>query len=162
MRVQPCYGLEALFYYLMFACVILVQQRIFGDESRQPEIFALTIAVAGVLIFVAELLCSRMQAAGGMYLISTLTEVMKWLTACYLFFRSIRYIQQKYSNILLVGIVVYGTSLAADRIWKLYGSCVQRWADFVDGTCKCVSFPAFLWRIQPPDGAEASDAETAL
>ena len=58
-RVQPCYGLEALFYYLMFACVILVQQRIFGDESRQPEIFALTIAVAGVLIFVAELLCSR-------------------------------------------------------------------------------------------------------
>ena len=68
-RVQPCYGLEALFYYLMFACVILVQQRIFGDESRQPEIFALTIAVAGVLIFVAELLCSRMQAAGGMYLI---------------------------------------------------------------------------------------------
>lgn len=126
-RVQPCYGLEALFYYLMFACVILVQQRIFGDESRQPEIFALTIAVAGVLIFVAELLCSRMQAAGGMYLISTLTEVMKWLTACYLFFRSIRYIRQKYSNILLVGIVVYGTSLAADRIWKLYEPILGGW-----------------------------------
>ena len=25
-KVQPAYGLEALFYYLMFACVVVVQQ----------------------------------------------------------------------------------------------------------------------------------------
>ena len=144
-RVQPCYGLEALFYYLMFACVILVQQRVLCEEGGQPEIFALIVAAAGVLIFAAELLCSRMQAAGGLYLISTLTEMMKWLTACYLLYRSIRCIQQKYSSILLVGIVVYGTSLAADRIWKLYEPILGGWFPEFGSMILVFSVAMTLW-----------------
>ena len=126
-KVQPSYGLEALFYYLMFACVVLVQQKILGDERRLPEILAGVIAVAGVLIFAAELLCSRAQSAGGMYMISQLTEIMKWAVAGYLLFRSVKEIKQKYSNVLLVGIVVYAASLAADRIWKLYEPIIGGW-----------------------------------
>ena len=33
-KVQPAYGLEALFYYLMFACVVVVQQKILCDEGN--------------------------------------------------------------------------------------------------------------------------------
>lgn len=39
-KVQPCYGMESLFYYLMFAGVMLVQQKILGGEERIPEILA--------------------------------------------------------------------------------------------------------------------------
>ena len=126
-KVQPCYGLEALFYYLMFACVVLVQQKILGDERRLPEILAGVIAAAGVLIFVVELLGSRAQSAAGLYLISWITEILKWAAAGYLLFRSVKEIKQKYSNVLLVGIVVYAASLAADRIWKLYEPIIGGW-----------------------------------
>ena len=126
-KVQPCYGLEALFYYLMFACVVLVQQKILGDERRLPEILAGVIAAAGVLIFVVELLGSRAQSADGLYLISWITEILKWAAAGYLLFRSVKEIKQKYSNVLLVGIVVYAASLAADRIWKLYEPIIGGW-----------------------------------
>lgn len=67
-----------MFYYLMFACVVLVQQKILGDERRLPEILAGVIAAAGVLIFVVELLGSRAQSAAGLYLISWITEILKW------------------------------------------------------------------------------------
>ena len=116
-KVQPCYGMEALFYYLMFAGVMLVQQKILGGEERIPEILAGVAATAGVMVFVAEMLCSRAQSATGLYLISKLTEILKWAAAGYLLFRSVKEIKQKYSNVLLVGIVVYAASLAADRIW---------------------------------------------
>ena len=74
-KVQPCYGMEALFYYLMFAGVMLVQQKILGGEERIPEILAGMAAAAGVMFFVAEMLCSRAQSATGLYLISKLTEI---------------------------------------------------------------------------------------
>ena len=45
-KVQPAYGLEALFYYLMFACVVVVQQKILCDEGRFPEILAVILAAA--------------------------------------------------------------------------------------------------------------------
>ena len=112
--------MEALFYYLMFAGVMLVQQKILGGEERIPEILAGVAAAAGVMVFVAEMLCSRAQSATGLYLISKLTEILKWAAAGYLLFRSVKEIKQKYSNVLLVGIVVYAASLAADRIWRLY------------------------------------------
>ena len=126
-KVQPCYGLEALFYYLMFASVVVVQQKILGDERRVPEILAGIIVAAGGLIFVAELLCSRAQSSTGMYVISQFTEIMKWGVAGYLLFRSVREIKQKYSNILLAGIVAYAASLTADRIWKLYEPIIGGW-----------------------------------
>ena len=50
-KVQPCYGMEALFYYLMFAGVMLVQQKILGGEERIPEILAGVAATAGVMVF---------------------------------------------------------------------------------------------------------------
>lgn len=106
-KVQPCYGMEALFYYLMFAGVMLVQQKILGGEERIPEILAGVATAAGVMVFVAEMLCSRAQSATGLYLISKLTEILKWAAAGYLLFRSVKEIKQKYSNVLLVGIVVY-------------------------------------------------------
>ena len=126
-KVQPAYGLEALFYYLMFACVVVVQQKILCDEGRFPEILAVILAAAGVLIFAAELLCSGIQSAGGLYLVSGITEVMKWFSAFYLMFRSVKDIQQKYSSVLLVGITAYASSLAADRIWKAYEPIVGGW-----------------------------------
>ena len=144
-EVQPCYGLEALFYYLMFACVVLVQQKILGDERRLPEILAGVIAMAGVLIFVAELLCSRAQSAGGMYVISHLTEIMKWSVAGYLLFRSVKEIKQKYSNVLLAGIVVYAASLAADRIWKLYEPVIGGWFVEFGAAVLVFSVGATLW-----------------
>ena len=67
--------MEALFYYLMFAGVMLVQQKILGGEERIPEILAGVAAAAGVMVFVAEMLCSRAQSATGLYLISKLTEI---------------------------------------------------------------------------------------
>lgn len=126
-KVQPAYGLEALFYYLMFACVVVVQQKILCDEENFSKILAIVLAVAGVLIFVTELLCSGIQSAGGLYLVSGITEVMKWFSAFYLMFRSVKDIQQKYSSVLLVGITAYASSLAADRIWKAYEPIVGGW-----------------------------------
>lgn len=126
-KVQPAYGLEALFYYLMFACVVVVQQKILCDEGNFSKILAIVLAVAGVLIFVTELLCSGIQSAGGLYLVSGITEVMKWFSAFYLMFRSVKDIQQKYSSVLLVGITAYASSLAADRIWKAYEPIVGGW-----------------------------------
>ena len=64
-----------MFYYLMFAGVMLVQQKILGGEERIPEILAGVAAAAGVMVFVAEMLCSRAQSATGLYLISKLTEI---------------------------------------------------------------------------------------
>ena len=49
-KVQPCYGMEALFYYLMFAGVMLVQQKILGGEERIPEILAGVATAAGVMV----------------------------------------------------------------------------------------------------------------
>ena len=126
-KVQPCYGLENLFYYLMFACVVVVQQKILCDEGRFPEILAVILAAAGVLIFAAELFCSGIQSAGGLYLISGITEIMKWFSAAYLMFRSVKDMQQKYSSVLLVGITAYASSLAADRIWKVYEPIIGGW-----------------------------------
>ena len=126
-KVQPAYGLEALFYYLMFACVVVVQQKILCDEGNFSKILAIVLAVAGVLIFVTELLCSGIQSAGGLYLVSGITEVMKWFSAFYLMFRSVKDIQQKYGSVLLVGITAYASSLAADRIWKAYEPIVGGW-----------------------------------
>ena len=51
--------MEALFYYLMFAGVMLVQQKILGGEERILVILAGVAATAGVMVFVAEMLCSR-------------------------------------------------------------------------------------------------------
>ena len=111
----------------MFACVVVVQQKILCDEGRFPEILAVILAAAGVLIFAAELFCSGIQSAGGLYLVSGITEVMKWFSAFYLMFRSVKDIQQKYSSVLLVGITAYASSLAADRIWKAYEPIVGGW-----------------------------------
>ena len=144
-KVQPSYGLEALFYYLMFACVVLVQQKVLGDERRIPEILASAIAAAGILIFVAELLCSRAQSAGGLYLISHFTEILKWAVAGYLLFRSVKEIKQKYSDVLLVGIVVYGISLAADRIWKLYEPIIGGWFTEFGAAVLVFSVGLTLW-----------------
>ena len=144
-KVQPCYGLEALFYYLMFACVVLVQQKILGDERRLPEILAGVIAAAGVLIFVVELLGSRAQSADGLYLISWITEILKWAAAGYLLFRSVKEIKQKYSNVLLVGIVVYAASLAADRIWKLYEPIIGGWFMELGSAVLVFSVGLTLW-----------------
>ena len=144
-KVQPCYGLEALFYYLMFACVVLVQQKILGDERRLPEILAGVIAAAGVLIFVVELLGSRAQSATGLYLISWITEILKWAAAGYLLFRSVKEIKQKYSNVLLVGIVVYAASLAADRIWKLYEPIIGGWFMELGSAVLVFSVGLTLW-----------------
>lgn len=52
---------------------------------------------------------------------------MKWFSAFYLMFRSVKDIQQKYSSVLLVGITAYASSLAADRIWKAYEPIVGGW-----------------------------------
>ena len=41
---------EALFYYLMFAGVMLVQQKILGGEERIPEILAGVAVAAGVMV----------------------------------------------------------------------------------------------------------------
>ena len=144
-KVQPCYGLEALFYYLMFACVVLVQQKILGDERRLPEILAGLIASAGLLIFVVELLGSRAQSADGLYLISWITEILKWAAAGYLLFRSVKEIKQKYSNVLLVGIVVYAASLAADRIWKLYEPIIGGWFMELGSAVLVFSVGLTLW-----------------
>lgn len=144
-KVQPCYGLEALFYYLMFACVVLVQQKILGDERRLPEILAGVIAAAGVLIFVVELLGSRAQSADGLYLISWITEILKWAAAGYLLFRSVKEIKQKYSNVLLVGIVVYAASLAVDRIWKLYEPIIGGWFMELGSAVLVFSVGLTLW-----------------
>ena len=56
------------------------------------------------MIFAAELFCSGIQSAGGLYLISGITEIMKWFSAAYLMFRSVKDIQQKYNSVLLEGI----------------------------------------------------------
>ena len=109
-KVQPCYGMEALFYYLMFAGVMLVQQKILGGEERIPEI------LAGVAV-----------AAG------------------YLLFRSVKEIKQKYSNVLLVGIVVYAASLAADRIWRLYEPIIGGWFTEIGAVVLVASVGLTLW-----------------
>lgn len=144
-KVQPCYGMEALFYYLMFAGVMLVQQKILGGEERIPEILAGVAAAAGVMVFVAEMLCSRAQSATGLYLISKLTEILKWAAAGYLLFRSVKEIKQKYSNVLLVGIVVYAASLAADRIWRLYEPIIGGWFTEIGAAVLVASVGLTLW-----------------
>lgn len=109
-KVQPCYGMEALFYYLMFAGVMLVQQKILGGEERIPEILAGVAAAAG-----------------------------------YLLFRSVKEIKQKYSNVLLVGIVVYAASLAADRIWRLYEPIIGGWFTEIGAAVLVASVGLTLW-----------------
>lgn len=109
-KVQPCYGMEALFYYLMFAGVMLVQQKILGGEERIPEILAGVATAAG-----------------------------------YLLFRSVKEIKQKYSNVLLVGIVVYAASLAADRIWRLYEPIIGGWFTEIGAAVLVASVGLTLW-----------------
>lgn len=109
-KVQPCYGMESLFYYLMFAGVMLVQQKILGGEERIPEILAGVAAAAG-----------------------------------YLLFRSVKEIKQKYSNVLLVGIVVYAASLAADRIWRLYEPIIGGWFTEIGAAVLVASVGLTLW-----------------
>ena len=126
-KVQPAYGLEALFYYLMFACVVVVQQKILCDEWEFFENSGNCSCCGRCFDFCDRMLCSGIQSAGGLYLVSGITEVMKWFSAFYLMFRSVKDIQQKYSSVLLVGITAYASSLAADRIWKAYEPIVGGW-----------------------------------
>ncbi len=76
----------------------------------------------------------------------------------YLLFRSVKEIKQKYSNVLLVGIVVYAASLAADRIWRLYEPIIGGWFTEIGAvvlvasvgltlwmeTCQCLQISAYL------------------
>ena len=93
----------------------------------------------------AEMLCSRAQSATGLYLISKLTEILKWAAAGYLLFRSVKEIKQKYSNVLLVGIVVYAASLAADRIWRLYEPIIGGWFTEIGAAVLVASVGLTLW-----------------
>lgn len=168
-KVQPCYGMEALFYYLMFACVVVVQQKILEDERRLPEILAVILLAVGVLVFLTELFCSKVQSARGLYFISAVTEVMKWLTAGYLIFKSIKEIQRKYSNILLTGIIVYAASLAADRIWKVYEPVIGGWFTELGAAVLVLSVGLTLWielanayRFQLTYGAYSRQMEQKL
>ncbi len=144
-KVQPGYGLEALLHYLMFACVILVQQKVLGDERRFPGLLAGAVAVAGALIFVAELLCSRAQSAGGLWLVSQSKEILKYAAVSYLLFRSVKEIKQKYSNVFLVGIVVCVAALAADRIWRLYEPIIGEGFVEVGMAVLVLSVGVILW-----------------
>ena len=144
-KVQPWYGLETLFYYLMLACMILVQQRILGDESRLPEIFAAIVATVSIGLFGAQILCSHMQNARGLYLLSDLTEILKWSTAAWLLAQTFRFLQQKYSHVLLTGMVVYAASLIADRIWKVYEPIVGGWFPETGGIVLVFCISLALW-----------------
>ena len=70
---------------------------------------------------------------------------MKWAAAGYLLFRSVKEIKQKYSNVLLVGIVVYAASLAADRIWRLYEPIIGGWFTEIGAAVLVASVGLILW-----------------
>ena len=136
-----------MFYYLMFAGVMLVQQKILGGEERIPEILAGVAVAAGVMVFVAEMLCSRAQSATGLYLISKLTEIFEVGSSRFIcFFRSVKEIKQKYSNVLFSGNCCFMQRLlAADRIWRLYEPIIGGWFTEIGAVVLVASVGLTLW-----------------
>ncbi len=145
-KAQPWYGIESLFYYLMFAGIILLQQRILEEEDKKTELAAGILAAAGAGVFITELLASGMQSAGGLYLVSQVTEGMKWLTAFYLIWKTIRRSSDRYFSVMLAGTVIYGCSLASDRIGRLYEPVVGGWFPEIGGAALVFCVGIILWK----------------
>lgn len=145
LKPQPWYAMEMLCYYLMFPLLILLQQKLFGVSGRTGAIMAAVTAALSVCLFGTELFLGKMHTAKGLYIISRITDIMKWATALYLIGKTLCYAKQKSGGILLTGTVFYACSLAGDRIWKLYEPLVGGWFPEIGGDVLAMAMGAALW-----------------
>ncbi len=143
---QPWYALEGLCYYFMLPLLILLQHKILGAQGKSAVVTATAAAILSIFLSVEELFLGRVQSAERLYLLSRLSDVMKWGTVIYLVEKMFRYSKQRSCDLLLTGTVFYACSLAADRIWKLYEPLLGGWFAEIGGIVFIVFIGTVLWK----------------
>lgn len=146
LKVQPWYGLETLFYYLMFSALILLLDEVTGQYSRLTVIMASSAGIWSFAAFAGELLANKMETAGQLYCLSAVSDAVTWIVAAYLIVKSFAAAGTKPGNLLLVSSLCYGCSLAADRIWSLYEPIVGGYFAEGAGAFLAVSIGIVIWK----------------
>lgn len=145
LRVLPWYALESLFYFGMFPLMIWLQDEILELKGKRTVVFAAVMTVFSVLGFVGEWFLPRFQSSKLLYAASGMTEVLKWMMAAYLIGGAVYAMCRQQMKLLLICSVIYGCSLAADRIWPIYEPMVGGWFAEWGSTCLLVGFGAAVW-----------------
>lgn len=146
LTVQPWYGLEMLFYLMMFPMMLLLADEVTGRVYRWVKWTALFTAAAGILAAIAGIFAGGMETPRLAYGISEATELLKWFTASCLVVLAFFAAGRLRGKLLLVGTVVYASSLMADRIWPLYDPVFGGWFPEWGGIFLSAVFGMMLWQ----------------
>ena len=145
-RVQPWYSLEMLFYFLMFPAMLLLENELTGGKCRWLCLAAFLTGAVGVAITLAGIFAGGENYTGIFYGISAVTEILKWVTALCLLLTAFLQFENQQGYLLLVGTVVYASSLMADRLWPLYDPILGGWFPEWGGTFLAGVFGLILWK----------------
>ena len=146
LRVQPWFAFEMLFYFLMFPAMLLLEYEITGQKYRWIGWAVLFTAAAGIGVTFGGIFAGGGENPAFSYAISGASEVLKWFTAACLVLAAFLYAEGTQEIPLLVGTVIYGASLAADRIWRLYDPIIGGWFPEWGGTILAAVFGMLLWQ----------------
>lgn len=146
LRVQPWFTLEMLFYFLTFPAMLLLEYEITGKTYKWVSYIATFTAFAGTLVTVAGVIAAGMEKAAFSYMVSGMTDILKWFTALCLVVIAFLYAKKAQGELLLVGTVIYASSLAADRLWPLYDPIIGGWFPEWGGTILAGMFGVILWQ----------------
>ena len=145
-RVQPWYSLEMLFYFLMFPAMLLLENELTEGKCRWLRLAAFLTGAVGIVITLAGIFAGGESYTGIFYGISAVTEILKWVTALCLLFAAFLQSESQQGYFLLVGTVIYASSLMADRLWPLYDPILGGWFPEWGGTILAGVFGLILWK----------------
>lgn len=146
LQVQPWFSLEMLFYFLTFPAMLLLEYEVTGKKHKWILWITGAAAAAGVGVTIAGIFAGGMETAALSYGVSGITKLLKWFTAVCLVVIAFIYGEGIRGLLLLVGTVIYASSLAADRIWTLYDPIIGGWFPEWGGTILAGVFGIVLWR----------------
>lgn len=146
LSVRPWYALETLGYFLMLPVLLFLAQNILAGREKKRSSW-LMIGITGffaLAAFIGELVFSAFAWTKAMYILSDVSDAIKWLTAAYLIVTAFQAADSGKHRIILTGALVYGCALAADRIWPLYEPIYGGWFPELGGVLLMVSFAVVL------------------
>ena len=141
---RPWYALETMSYYLIFSCMIWLEDCIM--EKKQGKYLSIFIDLWIVAAFLLEIFADVLSTAGVLYAASWISETIKWVVAVYMLINTFGETDYRDGKIVLIGTTVYACSLAADRIWPLYEPIIGGWFPEVGGMILAIAFGGVLLR----------------
>ena len=128
----------------MLPFMIYLEQRILLYEKKR--FIAILFVVWAFIALFGELILPKMNSASALYMISDISDIVKWAACLYMIFLALHLPDTKYGKILLIGSVIFACSLAADRLWPLYEPKVGGWLAEAGGWILAMIFGISLFK----------------